>query len=183
MPSVASSIAIGALQAHRHEAEDRGDVHDRAGLARAHRRGDGAAHQEHAGEVDGDHLVPGLDREGIDRLAVAGSHADSGIVDQDVDAPVAGEDVGDARGDRRAVGDIDGDGIAPVAGRLAHAVEVAIAEHDGRAVADQSLGAGLADAGRSTGDQGHPAREIDLHVSTPSSRWRRDEPRSAANLL
>ena len=37
---------------------------------RLHVRDDGAADPEHAGEVDAQHLVPGLDREFVDGLAV-----------------------------------------------------------------------------------------------------------------
>ena len=70
-------------------------------------RDHGPAHQEHAGEVDGEHLVPGLDGELVDRLALVRLHADAGIVDEDVDAACLLYCRRDARFDAVALGHVD----------------------------------------------------------------------------
>ena len=46
---------------------------------------DGAAHAEDAGEIDAEHLLPGLDGKLVDGLAIRGLHADAGIVDENVE--------------------------------------------------------------------------------------------------
>ena len=78
---------VRALQPHRHEPEHRRDVDDASRSSRLHVRNDRSADAEHAGQIDAQHLVPGLDRELVDGLAVRRLDADPGIVDEDVDAP------------------------------------------------------------------------------------------------
>ena len=73
------------------------DVDDLAATARDHPPRHGLADVEHAVEVGAHQLVPGLDREVLER----GAALDPGIVDQDVDRALLGLDPGDALGHLR----------------------------------------------------------------------------------
>ena len=72
---------VGRLERRGHEGMGRGRVDDAAPAARLHARHGGADGVEGGGQIDGDDLVPLLDRELLDRRDVL----DAGIVDEDVD--------------------------------------------------------------------------------------------------
>ena len=80
------------------------DVDDLAAAARDHPPRHGLADVEHAVEVGAHQLVPGLDREVLER----GAALDPGIVDQDVDRALLGLDLGDAFGHLDGIGNIKG---------------------------------------------------------------------------
>ena len=106
---------------------------------RLHVRHGGTAHAKDAGQIDAQHLLPGLDREFVDGLAIRRLDADAGIVDENVDA--AGF-LGDPRNDGvdfTAVGDIHDIGEMRLAkpwhgcGRLRRMALVEIGKDDPRA--------------------------------------------------
>src|SRR5215204_1525096 len=78
---------IGGLEGRGDEPMRRGDVDDAPPPSLAHRRDGEAGGVEGGGEVNGDDLIPLLDRELVDRSDVL----DAGVVDEDVEAPESPE--------------------------------------------------------------------------------------------
>src|SRR6266700_3964659 len=79
-------VVAGPRERARVAARPGGDVDHQAGLALAHRRQHGVAAIEHSRQVDGDDLVPGLDRYVAE---IAFRSVDAGAVDEDIDALMA----------------------------------------------------------------------------------------------
>ena len=144
-------------------AGNRRDVDDAAVVLPDHVRHDGAAAQKDAGQIDVEHLLPGVDRILPDLLLRPG---DAGICDEDVDAA--------ERLDRGARGGFDGGRTrmsTTASVRRVHPSKLASDRLDERAIAiperhdgargEQALGNGSADALPATGHDGAPAAQID----------------------
>ena len=97
-------VGDGADRAVR--AEYRGHVDDRAAAGGEHRRDLGAHAVEDAGEVDRDHGVPAVEREGVGEGLLA---ADAGVVDRHVQSAEGVDRVGDHRLAGRQVRHVDAD--------------------------------------------------------------------------
>src|SRR5207249_2599172 len=127
---------------------DRGDVDDAPVLALHHLRGEGAAAQELAGEVDLEHALPFLD--GIVRGGNVQAR-DAGVVDEHVDPAEVGERLCRRAFYRRGIRDVDGAGLrgrVPDAGPRAGGLE--------------ALRNRRADALQAAGDDGGAPFEIEL---------------------
>ena len=84
------------MQEERHAAERRPgrDVHDLAAAVLPHHRNDGAARQEHRGDVHLHHAVPLLERDLRERAHLERG-VEAGVVHEDVDATVTLERLSD----------------------------------------------------------------------------------------
>jgi hypothetical protein len=80
---------VGSDAGHANDAPDRRDVDDRARRGFAHRRYDGAHADEDAGPIDGDHFCSSPQSSEVNRVV---AENDAGIVDENVDLVVFGED-------------------------------------------------------------------------------------------
>jgi len=152
------------LRGVAHQADDRGDVDDAAAALLDHGSQDGLGAEEDAGQVGGQDRVPV--RVLHAQHQVVPGHA--GVVHQAVDPAVGLEDPSGRGGDRRAVGDVDRDGLGPAAGAcdLLHGLRqtgaVPSREHDHGALGSERARDGPSDATRA------PRHQDDLPVETPS---------------
>src|SRR5439155_20620981 len=166
---VLGGVVAGTGQRARVAPGPRGDVDDQAFLSLAHRRQHRVAAIEHARQVDGDDLVPAVDR---DVPEVALRQVDARAVDEDVDAAVALEDRG---GDLRhlgLVGDVHRERLA-LAGRLellfggGQGFLAAPRDDDVRAGARELDRAGEADPRAAAGDPGDFAAQASVwHIAS-----------------
>src|SRR5207244_2758000 len=154
---VLGGVVAGTGQRARVAPGPRGDVDDQALLALAHRRQHRVAAIEHAGQVDGDDLIPAVDRN-VSEVALR--QVDARAVDEDVDAAMALEDRRGGLSHLGLVGDVHGDGLA-LAGRLellfggGQGFLAAPRDDDMRAGARELDRAGEADARAAAGDPGN----------------------------
>ncbi|HZD53133.1 MAG TPA: hypothetical protein VE175_08805, partial [Woeseiaceae bacterium] len=124
-----------------------------------HNERDGLSAIKDPFEVDGDDQVEIFFGHLFDELAVfhpdeEGVAGDAGVVDEDVDAAVLGDDGVYPLLHGGAVGDVEvGKGGAQGGGRGPACGGIDVAEGDGGALGDEFLGRGAADAGRGASDE------------------------------
>ena len=132
--------------------------------------------QKGAREIDGDRAVPFRELD-VEERRVA---ADAGIVDEDVEPPVAGDDRLDHRRHRRLVGDVDAErqslGVPERRQGVARAALVDVGDHRNRALGGQGLGDREADAARPARHQ----RDLALQSHRSSAGFLVSHPRHAA---
>ena len=127
---------------------DRGHVDDHPALAlRDHLTGGGLGAQERALQVDAQHMVKFFGG----YVEVVAHNRDARVVHHDIDAAKAGDGRRDQRIDLRFLADISGDGedatrATQGAGRLSQPCRINIADHHLRALTQETLGAGAANA-------------------------------------
>jgi hypothetical protein len=165
-----------------------GDVDDVPGPALAHAREDGRDAVQHPAQIDVDGAVPVVDAQLLDE----GERHHAGVVDQDVDMPVACErGVGESL-DTVEVGDVQLRVLGVVAGvgelgdQLVEAVHAAGAEDDVVSGGGQVAGGGLTDAAGGAGHQDDLAvggrdriLHSDLRKGWGRTRWWGDAGRRA----
>jgi hypothetical protein len=135
------------------------------GSAWQHPSGDGAAHDEGAGEVGVDHAPPVREAHVEERFAVL----DAGVVDEDVDGTHVGFDRLDGGGHGGFLDDVEGAGRDPVVAevlgelgaRVIQAGRVDAVEDDRGSGVGESFGDGEPDPPAGTGDQCDAAGEVD----------------------
>src|SRR5215208_8416925 len=153
------------------EAEDRGDVDDRAaalGLAPALGRRD--RHQPDAAQVRRDDAVEGL-RRGIERGAAVG---DAGVVDEDVERPDRRLGRGKRPRDGALVGDVEidrhrrfGAGSVELAPKGVEPLAAARADRDRGAAAREAAREMGAEPARRAGDEGALASDAGCQIHAP----------------
>jgi hypothetical protein len=163
---------VGGLADLAVEGRDAGDVDDRAALAcvgqlvAAHGGGGQPDAVERADQVDGEHLLVGVQVVRRVELAVLADGplgpADAGRVDQGTQRAEVDGGV-DRVQDLIGVGDVDGDEDATdLVRELPPAFGVEVGDDDPGALGGQLAGRGRTDAGRATGDD--CASSVDIHV-------------------
>ena len=166
-------------------AGDRRDVDDTSVAARDHVRHDRAAGQVRRDQVDLDHAAP--DRR-IELPGGAVAAGDAGVVDQDVDLPVALDRRLDRGIDRILLRQLDHRAghvaaVGQLAARMLDAVGVDVPQHHRGAGVQHALRGGVAEALGAAGDHGHAVVQVDsVHPSLRRAVSRRLwTPRGAAN--
>ena len=139
-----------------HHAGSQTDVDDPPEAVLHHRPGRSTNGHEGRREVGRDHLVPLVIRHAEGEVVLG----DAGVVDENVEPSVRLGDAPDGRGERRSIGNVDGDH----AGRTARGLDArldlveraltAADEHDVASVPGKSHRDGLADASRRASDNG-----------------------------
>jgi hypothetical protein len=146
------------VQEERDAAERRagGDVHDFAAVAlsthHGHRR---SAGEEHGGDVHVHHLPPLLERD-LGEWSHRERGVEAGVVDQDVEAPLAVERLVDHATDVVLVRDVGADAAFR---------RVEVGDDDDRALGGEAVGDCSADPLRPAGDNRHLALELLRHRS------------------
>src|SRR5215207_8941364 len=152
---------VGEARAGAAEPADRRDVDDRARALLLHLRGDGLHAEEHAGLVDRDDLVPGLERR-VDHALPA---QDPGVVDEDVETSVIGDDAPHEPVPLRGIGDVLLDERATDLGRgLLTLVDEHVGDDNRRALFREPRRFRCALSARPTGDDRDPAVQLPHHV-------------------
>ena len=140
---------VEARERNRNQASDRADVHDEPAALLAKDRQHGAADSQHAEEVRLEQLA----RLGRRRVLDGPGQADARVVDHDVEPALPLPDEVDGSADGDVVAHVHRDHRRRRLGRRRRERGATACAVDAVAEAAEVLGAGLAEAGRSPGDE------------------------------